>query len=77
MDVSRTKRNAVHRILAEAAMTRKKGTFSKVKAAKSNSRDRIGPVPPTKVVPHKDRAAKEVAKHPKKAIEKELEENET
>ena len=53
-------------------MTRKKGTFSKVKAVKSNSRDRIGPVPPTKVVPHKNRAAKEAAKHPKRTIETEI-----
>ena len=31
----------------------KKARFSKVKAVKGNSRDRIGPVPATKVVPHK------------------------
>ena len=56
---------------------KKKGTFSAVSQVKKMSRLAVGPVPPTKVVPHKDRAAKEVAKHPKKAIEKELEENET
>jgi hypothetical protein len=56
-------------------MTRKKGTFSKVKAVKSNSRDRIGPVPPTKVVPHKNRVANRVTKYPKQTLEQEQEQH--
>lgn len=52
---------------------KKRGTFNKVSQVKKMSRLAIGSVPTTKVVPHKDRAAKEVAKHPKKAIEREIE----
>jgi len=38
------------------------------------SRVAVGPVPPTKVVPQGlDRATKETLKHPKRAIEKEIE----
>jgi hypothetical protein len=53
---------------------RKKDVFSKVKQVKSMSRAAIGTVPPTKVVPQGlDRARKETLKHPKRAIEKEIE----
>jgi len=53
---------------------KKKDVFSKVKQVKTMSRVAVGPVPPTKVVPQGlDRATKETLKHPKRAIEKEIE----
>ena len=55
-------------------MTKKKGTFSKVSQVKNLSRLTVGPVPPTKVVPYKDREADNVAKYPKQTMEKENEE---
>ena len=52
----------------------KKDKFSKVKQVKKQSRLAVGPIPPTKIVPQgKDRATKEILKHPKRAIEKEIE----
>ena len=56
--------------------TQKKSVFSKVTQVKKLSRLKVGPVPPTKVVPQgKDRVTKELLKHPKRAIEKALEED--
>ena len=53
---------------------KKKDVFSKVKQVKSMSRAAIGSVPSTKVAPQgKDRATKEILKHSKRALEKEIE----
>jgi len=50
-----------------------KDTFSKVAQVKSMSRAAIGSVPPTKVAPQgNDRATRLVIKHPKRAIEREM-----
>jgi hypothetical protein len=49
----------------------KKKTFSKVSQVKKMSRVVVGPVPPTKVVPHKDRDAENIAKSPKQTLEQE------
>jgi hypothetical protein len=53
---------------------KKKDTFSVVSQVKKMSRMAVGPVPPTKVVPQGlDRSTKEILKHPKRALEQELE----
>jgi hypothetical protein len=53
---------------------KRKDVFSKVSQVKKMSREAIGSVPSTKVVPQgKDRATKQTTKHPKRAIEKEIE----
>ena len=44
----------------------KKKKFSKVKAVKELSRERVGPVPVSKVLPHKN---KKGSKHPKRDME--------
>jgi hypothetical protein len=49
----------------------KKQIFSKVSQVKKMSRVVVGPVPPTKVVPHKDRDAENIAKSPKQTLEQE------
>ena len=49
----------------------KKQIFSKVTQVKKISRVAVGPVPPTRVVPHKDREAENVAKYPKQTLEQE------
>lgn len=48
----------------------KQRKFSKTKMVKEISRERIGTVPVTKVVPHKN---KKGAKHPKRALTQEME----
>ena len=51
----------------------KRRTLNRVQMVKELSRERVGPVPPTKVVPQKNK--KKAQKHPKKTLE-ELRENE-
>jgi hypothetical protein len=43
----------------------KKRTFSIVKAVKQNARDRVGPVPPERVIPDPKRKAAAKPKHKK------------
>ena len=50
-------------------MAPKKRTLNKVQMVKELSRERIGVVPPTKVVPQKNKEVKKAQKHPKKTLE--------
>jgi hypothetical protein len=49
----------------------KKKTFSKVSQVKKLSRVAIGPVPPPKIVPHKNKETGRAAKYPKQTLDRE------